>query len=161
LSQLLSLGMCVAGLPVARVPSWQEKQEPKTCAWSTRVAGFQALVAWHAPQASLDAMWLPGRPVAVVPLWQDAQLPLTWAWSTLSAGRQFVVAWQLSQLLLARMCVALLPVARVPSWQVAQLFVTPACEKLAGFQAEVTWHDWQSLPDATWSTVLPVAFVPS
>jgi hypothetical protein len=31
LSQLESLAMCALPLPVARVPSWQEKQVPMTC----------------------------------------------------------------------------------------------------------------------------------
>ncbi|RPI32549.1 MAG: hypothetical protein EHM52_00125 [Actinomycetota bacterium] len=39
LSQLVSLAMWAAFLPVAIVPLWQEKQLPMVCVWSTRVAG--------------------------------------------------------------------------------------------------------------------------
>jgi hypothetical protein len=56
LSQALSLGMWPAGLPVAWAPSWQEKHAPLTCAWSTRVTGFHASVAWQVPQAVLEEM---------------------------------------------------------------------------------------------------------
>jgi hypothetical protein len=45
--------MCVAGLPVAAVPLWQDEQLPITWAWSTRVAGFHALVAWQASHTAL------------------------------------------------------------------------------------------------------------
>jgi hypothetical protein len=153
--------MCAGGLPAACVPSWHEKQVPRTWVWSTRATGFQASVEWHAPQAVLEAMCPEVRPVAVVPLWQDAQLPLTWAWSTRTTGRHVVVEWQVSQLAVDWMCDALLPVALAPSWQAAHPVVTPACEKLAGTQADVTWHVWQSLLDATWLVDLPGAFVPS
>jgi hypothetical protein len=101
------------------------------------------------------------RPVAVVPLWQDAQLPLTWVWSTRTTGRHVVVEWQVSQLAVDWICDALFPVALAPSWQAAHPVVTPACEKLAGTQADVTWQVWQSLLEAMWLVDLPRAFVPS
>ena len=44
------VGMWFVPLPVALVPLWQRAQVPETCAWSTRVAGFQALVAWQLSQ---------------------------------------------------------------------------------------------------------------
>ena len=39
------VAMWVAGLPAAVVPLWQLEQVPMTWAWSTRVAGFHAVVA--------------------------------------------------------------------------------------------------------------------
>ena len=44
-SQVFGDWMCRGPLPVAVVPLWQEKQAPITSAWSTRVAGLQAVVA--------------------------------------------------------------------------------------------------------------------
>ena len=45
--------MWLVPLPVARVPSWHDVQVPVTCAWSTLVAGFQALVTWQESQVLL------------------------------------------------------------------------------------------------------------
>ena len=71
--QVLLAGIWLAGLPVAIVPLWQLKHSPTTWAWSTRVAGFQAPVAWQLSQLSVVLIWFAGLPVAIVPLWQLAQ----------------------------------------------------------------------------------------
>jgi len=41
-------------LPVAVVPLWQLEQLPFTWLWSTRVAGFQLVEAWHDSQELVD-----------------------------------------------------------------------------------------------------------
>ena len=48
-------------------------QVPVTCAWSTRVAGFQLETAWQASQVLLVARCVAFLPVAFVPSWQLAQ----------------------------------------------------------------------------------------
>jgi hypothetical protein len=91
LSQLLSLAMCPLFLPAAIVPLWHEKHAPTTCVWSTRVAGFQALVPWHFSQLLVLEMCVAFLPVAVVPLWQLAQLFVMPAWLKPVAGVHAVV----------------------------------------------------------------------
>ena len=76
-SQALVVVMCVAVLPVAVVPLWQEAQVPVTFAW-LKLAGVQALVVWQSEHCAVVAMWLLGLPAALVPLWQDEQVPVTW-----------------------------------------------------------------------------------
>ncbi|NJD31175.1 MAG: hypothetical protein FIB04_04750 [Gammaproteobacteria bacterium] len=53
--------------PVASVPLWQDEQLPSTLAWSTRVTGFHATVAWHASQDVVALMCFAPTPVALVP----------------------------------------------------------------------------------------------
>ena len=90
------VGMWFAPLPAALVPLWHELQVPVTCAWSTRVAGFQADTAWQASQVLLVARCDALLPVAFTPSWQLAQLPTMPVWSQF-AGVQAVGVWQDSQ----------------------------------------------------------------
>jgi len=83
--------MCPGSLPVAVVPLWQEKQPPWTWVWSTRVAGFHAVVAWHDSQLGVVDMWATVLPVALMPLWQLAH-PLTMPPCVNDAGFHAVVA---------------------------------------------------------------------
>ena len=91
------VGMWLGPLPVAFVPLWQVPQVPVTCAWSTRVAGFQPETAWQDSQVLLVAMWIDFFPVAFVPSWQLTQFDTMPVWSHL-AGFQAVGVWQESQL---------------------------------------------------------------
>ena len=62
-------------MPVAVEPLWQVAHEPgATPAW-LNVAGFHAVVLWHASQACVVGTWAAVFPVAVDPLWQFAQVP--------------------------------------------------------------------------------------
>ena len=96
------------------MPSWQLKQVPSTSAWSTWIAGSQAVVRWQASQTVLVWIWLLFLPVAAVPSWQLAQLPVTLLWSKV-AGSHAVVPWQSSQVAALGMWFALLPMAVAPS----------------------------------------------
>ena len=73
---MLVVGTCVAVLPVAMVPLWQDVQVPVTCVWSTFVAGRQTVVEWQDSHFTVDVMCVALLPVAEVPLWQVEQ-PLT------------------------------------------------------------------------------------
>ena len=53
---------------MAVVPLWQVEQLPCTSVWSTRVTGFQEVVAWQAAQFVVEAICVAFLPVAVVPL---------------------------------------------------------------------------------------------
>ena len=59
------------GLPGAFTPLWQLLQVPVTWLWSTRIAGFQAVVVWQVSQLVSLAMCVAPLPVAVVPLWHE------------------------------------------------------------------------------------------
>jgi hypothetical protein len=62
-------------LPAAVEPLWQVAQLPGvTPAW-LKVAGFQAVVRWHASHACVVGTWAAFLPVAVEPLWQVAHEP--------------------------------------------------------------------------------------
>jgi hypothetical protein len=65
------VGMWLVGLPGAFTPSWQLLQVPDTWLWSTRTAGFHAVVVWQASQLVSLAMCAAFLPVALVPLWQE------------------------------------------------------------------------------------------
>src|SRR4029077_17418533 len=68
----------LAGLAVAHLPAaaWQLAQCPGPTPVCAYVAGFQAVVRWHASQNSVVARWPPGVAVALPPArWQLAQLP--------------------------------------------------------------------------------------
>ena len=66
-SQVLVVARCVAVLPVAVVPLWQEKQFPVMPEW-LNVAGVQPLVRWQSSHALLVARWVAVFPLAVRPL---------------------------------------------------------------------------------------------
>lgn len=67
-SQEAEVGMWAAGLPVARVPLWQEAQVPgATRAW-VYPAGSQDELLWHESQDAFVGKCLAGLPVAVLPL---------------------------------------------------------------------------------------------
>ena len=69
------MGMWAAGLPVARVPLWQEAQVPgATKAW-VYPAGSQDELLWHESQEEFVGKCLAGLPVAKLPLWQVLHAP--------------------------------------------------------------------------------------
>ena len=69
------VGICVTGLPVARVPLWHETQVPgATRAW-VYPAGSQDEVLWHESQDEFVGRWAAGLPVAKLPLWQLLHAP--------------------------------------------------------------------------------------
>ena len=71
-------------------------QEPLTWVWSTRSAGFHAVVGWHDSQLFVVARWLAPLPVEMLPSWQLTQLVVMPACVNV-AGRQATVVWQLPQ----------------------------------------------------------------
>ena len=75
-SQTLLVLICVADLPVAVVPLWQDEQLLLVPLWlhvpDDPAGGRQAL-----DDDADDAEWLAGFPRALVPLWQLAQVPMT------------------------------------------------------------------------------------
>ncbi len=87
-------------MPEAFLPSWQVVQLPAVIPVWFIVAGFQAVVLWHASQAALVWMCVLDLPFALVPLWQVAQLPAATPVWFIVAGFQAVVLWQTSQLAL-------------------------------------------------------------
>jgi len=56
LSQLVSVAMCEAALPVAFTPLWQLKQFPATPVWLKPVAGRHAVVPWQLPHSAVVTM---------------------------------------------------------------------------------------------------------
>jgi hypothetical protein len=66
----------VGCLPVAVVPSWQEKQVPTTWVWSTTNTGSQDELLWQSSQIFAVLMCPLPFPVASKPLWQEKQPPV-------------------------------------------------------------------------------------
>ena len=92
-----------------------------TCEWSTRAAGFQALVTWQLPQAVLVARCVAFLPVALTPLWQLEHVPVMPSWVNPVAGFHASVLWHMPHSEAVAMCVADLPGALIPSWQLEQV----------------------------------------
>ena len=99
-------GMCVAALPVAALPLWQDAQlvDALNALWSTRAPDQVVVERWQLSQlpVTLACTALPGLPTAggKPPLWQPTQ-PLPMA--TLLCTRAELqlpkpALWQLSQL---------------------------------------------------------------
>ena len=101
---------------MAAVPLWHEKQVPWTWVWSTREAGFHAVVTWQDSQLRVEDRCTACLPVALVPLWQLAH-SLTMPVCVNDAGFHVAVPWQAPHSAAVAMCVACLPVAVVPLWQ--------------------------------------------
>jgi hypothetical protein len=81
LKQLIVVGMCAAGLPVAVLPLWQVVQfvAAENVLWST-AAPVQTLVdLWQVSHAEVVWMWLDDLPVAggKLPLWHVAHCAVT------------------------------------------------------------------------------------
>jgi len=67
-SQDAVVEMCVALLPLAVVPLWQELQVPGATLLWLMVAGVQPVVRWQVSHEAVVEMWLEFLPLAVVPL---------------------------------------------------------------------------------------------
>jgi hypothetical protein len=71
--QVLSDAICVCDLPRAVDPLWHEKQVPVTWVWSTRVAGFHAVLTWQVSQAFVVVMCEAVLPATCVLSWHEKQ----------------------------------------------------------------------------------------
>ena len=72
-SQAAVVTMCVAGLPLAVVPLWQEAQPVTMPVWTNVAPANVTVLLWQVSQAAVVTTCVVGLPLAVVPLWQVAQ----------------------------------------------------------------------------------------
>jgi len=145
---------------VAMVPLWQLVHVPMTCAWSTFVAGFQAVVTWQASHTLLVKMWVAFLPFALTPLWQLEQ-PLVMPVCVKVAGVQASVVWQVPHSWVVAIWFVPLPVAVVPLWHDEQVPSTCVWSTfVAGFQVVVVWQALHVFDVLRCVAPLPVAIVP-
>ena len=78
LSQAAVVTICVAALPVAEVPLWQDAQFPVTPSWFHLTPVNRTVLLWQVSQAAVVAMCVSALPRACDPLWQPTQEPRAW-----------------------------------------------------------------------------------
>ncbi len=125
------VGMWLAGLPLAKRPSWQlvQVQLPNDEAWwSNFSTGAKPTVEWQASHEAVVGTWSAGLPRLVTLLWQLAQRPGSTLACENSTALNDEVPWQASQARVVGMCLA--DLASAPrwlpcTWQLAQSFGVP------------------------------------